>query len=167
MEIRTIELDGIVDEGLQGGTIRPHFLGKSSLASFLVHHNHDSHGRNTAAGQDDGESSECPSEVKVGVEKLTDAGAGKGGSNSGSSVDSENDHTVLESCHVGSHHVDDIQETDVTSPVENVCCDVGCDILGHCLHDHADQDDENHAEETLNTPPDINDLGGSERNTSS
>lgn len=47
----------------------------------------------------------------------------------------------------------------MAGPVQGVGADVGLHVLASSLHDETDDDEDKHENETLDTAPDVNDLG--------
>lgn len=98
-------------------------------------------------------------------EYLSNGRSSECGSDTGSSVDSEDDHAILERSDIGSHDVSYVENTNVASPVKDVSGDVGLHVLASGLESHTDKHDEQHEEETLDTTEDIDEFGGSQWNT--
>ena len=155
----TVKLDKVVLAGLPGGTATGLFLGNAHLDGFAVAQQEDDADRNSKGDQDDGEGAKRPAEVDIVQEQLRNLGAGKGGSDAGGGVDAKDDHTVLEGGHVGGDNVDNVQQAEVANPVEGVGGGVHLDVDAGGLHDHAEDDEEDHGAKTLDTAPDVDDLG--------
>lgn len=84
------------------------------MESLSLHEKHDGNNRNADSNQHNGKSTKGPAEVVVSEEEVGNTRTGKGGSNSGSSVDGGNEHSVLEGRAISEHNVDNINHADVT-----------------------------------------------------
>ena len=142
-------------------------LRQSSLSCFPVHEHHHAHGRQTASYKDNSKRAKCPSKAGTLIESSSNLWSSKGRDDTRSTVDSEDDHAVLQGGHVGTHDVDHVDDTDVAGPVQDMSRDVGLDVLADGLHDNTHHSQDEHEDEALNTSPDIDDLCGCERNASS
>lgn len=162
----TIELDEVVKEALEVGTVGLDLLEHTSLLGLALHEEHDGGGRGADTEHDDGESTEGPAEVEVGVEQVGDLGTGEDDDDVRGAVDAEHDHTVLEGGHIGDHDVEDEQHTKVTDVVDGVGGDVGFHVLADGLHHDTDARAENHDQEGLRATPDVHDLGDGDLATS-
>ena len=89
---------------------------------------------------------------------LRDLRSSKCRSDSRGCIDAEDDHTVLERSDIGAHNIDDVQKTNMASPVKNVATDVGLNVRANSLDDHAKNTDQEHHAEALDTTPEIDDL---------
>lgn len=86
-------------------------------------------------------------------------GPAKDGTDGRRRVDAKDDHAVPQRRNVGHDDVDNVHEPQVADPEERVGGGVRLDVAARGLHDHAEDDEEEHGEETLDAAPDIDDLG--------
>lgn len=154
----TVEFDEVELQGLEGRATRPLLLSIARLASLAVHVQHKSHGGNAACDKDDDEGSKSPSPAGAVVEDFNELGSSEGRGNPRGTIDTEDDHTVLERCDVGAHDIDNVQEANVTSPVENVTTDVGLNVRAYSLDDHAENANQEHQAKAFDATPDIDGL---------
>ena len=111
------------------------------------------------------------------VEVLRDLRTGEDCCDSRCCEDTIHDDRVSERCRVGQDDRDNVQETDVTNlrwlvrmidgtasimhptyPVDSVRRCVRLDVVACCFHDRSNDDEQQHAEEALDTAPDIKNL---------
>lgn len=144
-------------------TIRLDLLNQTSFLGPAVHDYHQDHSRKGNATEDDNEGTVSPTPVRTEPEVLSDPRSGECSCNARGSVDSEDDHTVLQRGDIGSHDVANEQNTDVTRPVENVTGEVCLYVEAGGFHSHTDENDDEHHEETLHATEHIDDLGDNER----
>lgn len=140
-------------------------LQDTNFGSLSLEDVHGQDHRERDTGNDDSEGTERPSKVEIKVEQVGNPGAGEGAGDRRRAVDAEHDHTVLQSRHVREHDIDDVQHADMTSPIESMGGEVGLNVLADGFHDHADNDNEQHEQETSNSTPDIHDFGKREPRT--
>ena len=115
------------------------------------------------------------------MEILRNLRTGKDGCNSWCCEDTVHNDTVAERCRIGQDDRNNVQETDVTDlrrlartkaniatmmkstyPVDSVCGCISLDVVACRFHDRSHDDKQQHAEETLDTAPDIENLGDEE-----
>lgn len=119
----------------------------------------DNGNRGTEDDHDDDECAKGPSEVDLSVEKFRNPGTSKHTRDDGSSVDANEQHSVLQCGDIGEDDGDDIDDTDVADPVDGVGSGVHLDVDTRSLHDHTEDDEEKHEQETFDTAPDVDQLG--------
>ena len=143
--------------------IRCDLLDQTSFLGPAVHDYHQDHRRKGDATEDDDKGTVSPTPVRTLPEVLGDPRSSKCSCNARGSVDSEDDHTVLQRGDIGSHDVANEQNTDVTRPVENVTGEVCLYVEASGFHSHTNDNDDEHHEETLHATEHIDDLGDNER----
>lgn len=136
--------------------------GKAKLLGLHLIHDEDNHDGNAERQQDDTERPKSPSEVDVLQEELSNLGTGESGADGRRVVDTHDDQSVAESSGVSDDNVNDIDETEVANPVERVCSSIHLDAVTCSLHDHTDNNQENHGTEAPDSTPNVNDLGKSQ-----
>ncbi|KAI6765946.1 hypothetical protein HG530_007016 [Fusarium avenaceum] len=165
-DANNVKLNKVELERLEERAVRPLARDDALLGGGAEHVDHCGHGRNTASSDDDGKGAKRPAEVEVLVESCGDLGTGKGGNNTGSGVDAVDECTVGQACHISQHNADDIHDTNVADPVENVGADVHLHGGASRLHNHADDADNHHKGKPFNSAPDINGFGQGKGSTS-
>lgn len=158
----TIKLDSIVLDRIPVRACLD-ALGKLALALRLAlaveehHHHWRRKDRN-----DDAKGAKRPAKVGVRVEEVRNLGPAKGRGNGGQLQQAKEHHAVAQRRHVGVDDLDDVLHADVADPVDGICGRKHLDVDARGLHDHADNDEENHDGEALGAAPDVNDLGDGE-----
>ncbi len=162
MQVRTVKLHCVVCNRL--GPCPPRALPDICTAPFslALHEKHDHNNRNADANKNNGKGPKAPAEVEVMVEQICDLGAREGTADTGGAVDAEHDHSILERSHIGQHDLDDVEQPDMSDPVERVRGRVHLDCGAGGLHDQADKDQDQHEQEALDSAPDVDDLGQGE-----
>jgi hypothetical protein len=163
----TVELDEVVRDGLHNGAIRLGLVDHTSCLCLPVHVHHDTSGWQTAGNQEEDEGTKSPTPVVVLNEQISNCGTGECACDARGLVEGEDDHAVLESGHIGHHDGVDIEDTDVPGPVQYVPGNVCLNVVACGFESHADENDEQHNEETLDTAEDIDELGHGKRNAAS
>lgn len=129
------------------------------LALVQPENDDDGYGEND---HDDCKGPERPAEVNLIIEQLRNNWTSEDTGNNGCLIDAEHNHTVLQGCHICQHDRDDITNTDVSYPVDRLCRRVHLHRSTGCFEDHAEDYEEDHDGEALNTAPDVDDLGDRE-----
>ena len=140
----TIELNGVVFDRLECSTTRPVLLSIAGFASLALHVEHSSHSWNRADDQNDDEGAKRPAPAGAVQEMFCDLRSSKCRGDSRGCIDAEDNHTVLERSDIGAHNIDDVQKTNMASPVKNVATDVGLNVRANSLDDHAKNTDQEH-----------------------
>lgn len=158
----TIKLDSIV---LGRIPVRASLdaLGKLALALrlALAVEEDDDH-RRRKHGNDDAKGAKRPAKVGVRVEEVRNLGPAKGRGNGGQLQQAKEQHAVAQRRHVGVDDLDDVLHANVADPVDGVCGGKHLDVDARGLHDHADNDEDNHDGKALGAAPNVNDLGNGE-----
>ena len=159
---QTIKLHKVVLAGLpRSSTTILHGV-YAHLHSLALAEDEDGGHRSTEDNENDEEGSKRPSEVNVGVEKVGNPGSCESCRNRRGVVETKDNRTVLESRGIGQDDGDDVDQSEMTNPVDCVSRSVGLDVLTRRFHDHANNDEKEHGEEALASAPDVDDLGNCE-----
>lgn len=149
-----------LDRGKDGAALDGALRADDALPlGHAEHVGHEAHGGQTAGDEDDGKGAKGPAEVDLVVEELSNGRTSKGTGNARRADHADGDHAVAQRRHICHHDINNVHEADVTRPVEDVGGNVGLDVFASRLHDHADDADNQHDEEALDTAPKVNDLG--------
>lgn len=148
----------MVLDRLPNSTVVHLFRSKTHLLSLDLAHDEDDHDRNAKCKQDNAESTESPAEVDIDVKQLGNLGTSKRRRDGGGIVETHDDQSVTQGGGVGNNHVDNIDETKMADPVQRVSGGVHFHVLAGGLHDHADNNEENHGAKAPDTTPDVDDL---------
>lgn len=154
----TIKLHKMVLDRLPHGTVVNLFRGKTQLLSLNLAHDKDDHDGNAKGKQNNAKSTKSPSKVDIDVEQFSNLGASKRRRDGRRIVKTHNDQSVSKSRGISNNNIDNIDKTKMANPVKSVRSGVHFDVLAGGLHDHADDDEENHGAKAPDSSPDVNDL---------
>lgn len=160
----TVKLDEVVRDGLDNGAVRLNLVDHTSRLCPAVHVHHDTSGWQTAGNQDEDEGTKSPAPVVMLDKQISNCGTSKCACDAGGLIKGEDDHAVLQSGHIGHHDRVDIEDTDVSGPVQDVPGNICLNIVACGFESHADKDDEQHNEEALDTAEDVDKFGHGKRN---
>lgn len=155
----TVELDEVVSNRLPPGAVRHFLLYCARLEGIALLPDHDHNDRNTRSHHHDSKGTVTPSPADLVVEKVRNSWPGESAGDCRGAVDTEHDHPVPQRGHIGQHDINDIQDTEMSDPVESVCSEISLYVLAGGFHDHANDKHDEHDHEPFNPTPDIDDLG--------
>ena len=158
----TIKLNNVVPDGLDRSPSRGFLQNKARINSLALVPEQDSNNGNAEANKDNSKGTERPAEVNLVVKQLSNLGAGESGRDRWRAVKAVDNDTIPQRRHVGEHNVDNVEETDVADPVERVAGSISVHVLADGLENVAEEVDGEQHDETLDTTPDVDDLGDGE-----